>query len=68
MDIIADLKWREAVYQISDLEALRKRLATGQPIALYCGVDPTADSLHIGHLIPFLVLKRFQLAGHHPYM
>ena len=68
MDILADLKWREAVYQISDLEALRKRLATGQPIALYCGVDPTADSLHIGHLIPFLVLKRFQLAGHHPYI
>ena len=42
-----------------------ERLEQG-PIALYCGFDPTADSLHLGHLVPLLCLKRFQLAGHKP--
>ena len=41
------------------------RLATG-PVTLYCGFDPTADSLHVGNLVPLLALRRFQLAGHHP--
>ncbi|KAG4069594.1 hypothetical protein HA402_003249 [Bradysia odoriphaga] len=51
--------------KVTDEEALAERLAQG-PIALYCGFDPTADSLHLGHLVPLLCLKRFQLAGHTP--
>jgi tyrosyl-tRNA synthetase len=50
---------------VTDEEALAERLAQG-PIALYCGFDPTADSLHLGHLVPLLCLKRFQQAGHKP--
>lgn len=63
MNIFDDLKERGLIYQHTDENALRKRLAAG-PMALYCGFDPTADSLHIGHLLPLLVLRRFQLAGH----
>ncbi|AET65887.1 tyrosyl-tRNA synthetase [Desulfosporosinus orientis DSM 765] len=63
MDIFSDLKERGLIYQHTDEDALRKRLTAG-PMALYCGFDPTADSLHIGHLLPLLVLRRFQLAGH----
>jgi len=65
MDIFKELQDRGLVYQHTDELALRKRLATG-PVTLYCGFDPTADSLHIGSLLPILVLKRFQLAGHKP--
>jgi tyrosyl-tRNA synthetase len=65
-DILADLKWRGAINQQTDEEGLRKYLATHDDLALYCGTDPTGDSLHIGHLIPFMILKRFQLAGYHP--
>ena len=65
MDIIEDLKWRGAINQTTDQEGLEK-LVQDKHIGLYCGVDPTGDSLHIGHLIPFMLLKRFQLAGHHP--
>ena len=65
MNIIDELKWRGAVNQTTDEEGLRE-LADKQQIGLYCGVDPTGDSLHIGHLIPFMMLKRFQLQGHHP--
>lgn len=65
MDILQDLDQRGLIYQSTDLEALRKRLQSG-PITLYCGFDPTADSLHIGHLVPILMLKRFQVAGHRP--
>ena len=64
MDIYQELQARGLIYQHTDEEALRKRL--NAPIRLYCGFDPTADSLHIGHLLPVLVLKRFQLAGHRP--
>ena len=63
MDIFKELQGRGLIYQPTDEKALRKRLEKG-PIALYCGFDPTADSLHIGHLLPLLVLRRFQLAGH----
>ncbi|KJR45242.1 Tyrosyl-tRNA synthetase [Desulfosporosinus sp. I2] len=63
MDIFKELQGRGLIYQHTDEKALRKRLEKG-PIALYCGFDPTADSLHIGHLLPLLVLRRFQLAGH----
>ena len=65
MNIIDDLAWRGAINQATDLDALKK-LTEDKQIALYCGTDPTGDSLHIGHLIPFMILKRFQLAGHHP--
>lgn len=65
MDILKDLQDRGLVYQHTDIDELRKRL-NARPITLYCGFDPTADSLHIGHLLPVLVLKRFQLAGHIP--
>lgn len=65
MDLIQELKQRGLIYQSTDLDALQKRLNQGA-ITLYCGFDPTADSLHIGHLVPILILKRFQLAGHHP--
>ncbi|MEZ5598136.1 MAG: tyrosine--tRNA ligase [Pseudomonadales bacterium] len=56
---------RGLVAQISDREALVAHL-TAEPRTLYCGFDPTADSLHIGNLLPLLALRRFQLAGHRP--
>ncbi|MGY3723917.1 tyrosyl-tRNA synthetase [Granulicatella balaenopterae] len=65
MNIIDDLQWREAVNQMTDEEGLRK-LTEEKAISLYCGVDPTGDSMHIGHLIPFMIMRRFQLAGHKP--
>lgn len=65
MNIIDELKWRGAINQTTDEAALHD-LTDKKQIGLYCGVDPTGDSLHIGHLIPFMMLKRFQLAGHHP--
>jgi tyrosyl-tRNA synthetase len=64
-DIIADLEWRGLLADCTDLDGLRKRLATGQPITVYCGFDPTGDSLHVGHLMGQLTLARFQRAGHH---
>jgi tyrosyl-tRNA synthetase len=65
MNIIDELEWRDAINQQTDAEGLRK-LVEEKMISLYCGVDPTGDSMHIGHLIPFMMMKRFQLAGHHP--
>ena len=64
-NLIKQLQERGLVAQVTDEEALAERLAQG-PIALYCGFDPTADSLHLGHLVPLLCLKRFQMAGHKP--
>lgn len=64
-NIIDELGWREAINQQTDEEGLRE-LTNTKAVSLYCGVDPTGDSMHIGHLIPFMVLKRFQLAGHRP--
>lgn len=64
-DLIEQLQARGLIAQITDKEALSQRLQQG-PITLYCGFDPTADSLHLGHLVPLLCLKRFQLAGHRP--
>ena len=66
-DIIDDLKWRGLIAQSTDLDALSEHLDSG-PISLYAGFDPTADSLHAGHLVPLLTLRRFQLAGHKPYL
>ncbi|HHG9945987.1 TPA: tyrosine--tRNA ligase [Yersinia enterocolitica] len=64
-NLIKQLQERGLVAQVTDEDALAERLAQG-PISLYCGFDPTADSLHLGHLVPLLCLKRFQLAGHRP--
>ena len=65
MTILEDLQWRGLIADCTDLPALAQRLAGG-PITLYCGFDPTGDSLHVGHLMGQLTLRRFQLAGHHP--
>ncbi|WP_424045651.1 tyrosine--tRNA ligase [Neisseria sicca] len=63
--VIKDLQSRGLIAQTTDIEAL-DALLNEQKIALYCGFDPTADSLHIGHLLPVLALRRFQQAGHTP--
>ncbi|WP_270577392.1 tyrosine--tRNA ligase [Caldifermentibacillus hisashii] len=65
MDLLEDLQYRGLINQITDEGGLKKLLAE-ESIKLYCGFDPTADSLHIGHLLPILILRRFQLAGHQP--
>ena len=63
MNIIPDLQFRGLIYQATDLDGLAERLAAG-PLTLYNGFDPTADSLTVGNLVPILLLRRFQLAGH----
>jgi len=65
MSILDELKWRGLIADCTDTDGLHQRLAAG-PVTLYCGFDPTADSLHVGNLVPLLALRRFQLAGHHP--
>ncbi|PAE36390.1 tyrosine--tRNA ligase [Bacillus sp. 7884-1] len=65
MDLLQDLAWRGLIYQQTDEESL-KDLISKDKISLYCGVDPTADSMHIGHMVPFLTLRRFQQHGHRP--
>ncbi|SDM27416.1 tyrosine--tRNA ligase [Bacillus sp. OK048] len=65
MDLLQDLAWRGLIYQQTDEESL-KDLISKEKISLYCGVDPTADSMHIGHMVPFLTLRRFQQHGHRP--
>lgn len=64
MNIYEELSWRGLVNDISDLEKFEQLMKDG--ISVYVGVDPTADSMHIGHLLPILVLKRFQMAGYQP--
>ena len=66
MDLIADLQARGLLHDHTDLDALRARLAAG-PIGVYVGFDPTADSLHVGHLVGQIFLRRFQMAGHRPF-
>ncbi|GBG95618.1 tyrosyl-tRNA synthetase [Ligilactobacillus salitolerans] len=66
-NIIDELKWRGAINQVTDEEGLNK-LINEKSVGLYCGTDPTGDSLHIGHLIPFMMLKRFQMAGHRAHI
>lgn len=65
MNIIDELEWRGAIYQQTDEDGLRE-LTNKESISLYCGIDPTGDSMHIGHLIPFMILRRFQDVGHKP--
>jgi tyrosyl-tRNA synthetase len=62
-DILDDLEWRGLIAQQTDPDALRAALAAG-PVTVYAGFDPTADSLHVGNLVPMLTLRRFQRAGH----
>lgn len=64
MNIIDELNWRGLINQSTDLDKLRGE--TDSPISLYCGFDPTGPSLHAGHLVPLLLLRRFQRAGHRP--
>ena len=62
---LEDLNNRGLIFQIAGEEGLSRWLG-GSERTLYCGFDPTADSLHIGSLVPLLTLRRFQLAGHRP--
>ena len=64
-DIIEELQWRGLIAQHTDLEALRETL-NGGSITFYCGFDPTAPSLHHGHLVQILMMRHLQLAGHRP--
>src|SRR3954469_17027059 len=64
-NILDELRWRGLLADCTDTDALTKRVAEG-PITLYAGFDPTADSLHVGNLVPLFALRRFQLFGHHP--
>jgi tyrosyl-tRNA synthetase len=64
MDFLDELTWRGLIKDVTDLEGLKDRIK--RPMTVYCGFDPTADSLHIGHLQQLLLLKRYQLQGHHP--
>jgi tyrosyl-tRNA synthetase len=58
-----ELQKRGLINQATDAEATRKQLSEG-PVTLYCGFDPTADSLHVGHLLPLILLRRYQISGH----
>src|SRR5690349_10972210 len=64
-NILDELDWRGLIAQSTDRDALGEALADG-PVTVYSGFDPTAPSLHAGHLIPLLTLRRFQQAGHRP--
>jgi len=64
VSILEELKWRGLLADCTDAPELGKKVST--PITLYCGFDPTADSLHVGNLVPLLALRRFQMLGHHP--
>ena len=65
MNLLEDLDARGLIHDTTDRAALAARLAEG-PIKLYCGFDPSADSLHVGNLVPLFTLRRFQMAGHIP--
>ena len=64
-DVLAELRERGLIFQVAGEDAIEQWLAA-EPRTLYCGFDPTADSLHIGSLVPLLVLRRFQASGHRP--
>ena len=65
MTLLEDLRWRGLVADCTDEAQLATRLASGKKTTLYCGFDPTSDSLHVGNLVPLLALRRFQNHGHH---
>jgi len=64
VSILEELTWRGLIADCTDAAELARRMVS--PVTLYCGFDPTADSLHVGNLVPLLALRRFQLLGHHP--
>lgn len=64
-EVLDELRWRGLIAQHTDIDALEKALAEG-PVTFYCGFDPTAPSLHHGHLVAVKVMRHLQLAGHHP--
>jgi tyrosyl-tRNA synthetase len=64
VSILEELKWRGLIADCTDASELARKVSA--PLTLYCGFDPTADSLHVGNLVPLLALRRFQLLGHHP--
>jgi tyrosyl-tRNA synthetase len=64
VSILDELQWRGLVADCTDTAELIKKLAA--PVTLYCGFDPTADSLHVGNLVPLIALRRFQMFGHRP--
>src|SRR6266699_2059347 len=64
MNVVEELEWRGLIADSTDRAELNRK--TAAPLTLYCGFDPTADSLHVGNLVPLLCLRRFQLHGHHP--
>jgi len=64
MNIVEELQWRALLHQCTDLNAVTKQLE--ETTVLYAGFDPTSDSLHVGSLLPLMMLRRFQLAGHKP--
>ena len=63
--LLDDLKFRDLVYQQTDEEGIAK-LLENESVSIYCGTDPTGDSLHVGHLLPFLTLRRFAQHRHKP--
>ena len=65
MNILEELEGRGLIADCTDRNELNKRAGSSH-LALYCGFDPSAESLHVGNLVPLLALRRFQLAGHHP--
>lgn len=66
MNLIQELRWRDLLYDVTDPEI--EQVMENEKIAFYVGADPTADSLHVGHLISYLVSKRLQDKGHHPIL
>src|SRR5690625_821872 len=65
VDVVADLNWRGLISQSTDIEALQTAFNSG-PVTFYCGFDPTAASLHVGHLVQLITMRRLQRAGHKP--
>jgi tyrosyl-tRNA synthetase len=64
VSILEELQWRGLIADCTDTAELTKKISS--PVTLYCGFDPTADSLHVGNMVPLLALRRFQMFGHHP--
>src|SRR5216110_383759 len=64
MNLLEELEWRGLIADCTDRTELEKK--ANSPLTLYCGFDPTADSLHVGSMVPLLGLRRFQLMGHLP--
>src|SRR5882757_3390471 len=67
VNLLDDLQWRGLLHDSTDLDELRRHLASG-PVTFYVGFDPTAPSLHIGHLVQVLTARRLQLAGNRPLL